>query len=64
MPVAVIPKDADAVQCTACGVTLDNFARLGVRRQVDCRCGAKVVVERREGERRRRIPLEKGRRRA
>lgn len=63
MPIAVIPKDANTVQCKACGATLDNFAKLGVRRQVDCQCGAKVIVDRREGERRHRHPVEKGRRR-
>ena len=64
MPIAVIPKSASAVECPECGATLENFARLGVRRQVGCKCGAGVVVDRREGERRRRIPLDKGRRRA
>jgi DNA-directed RNA polymerase subunit RPC12/RpoP len=64
MPIAVIPKSADSVTCPACSRTLDNFARLGVRRQVDCQCGAKVIVDRREGERRARLPAQKGRRRA
>jgi DNA-directed RNA polymerase subunit RPC12/RpoP len=64
MAIAVIPKNVDAVGCATCGRTLDNFARLGVRRQVDCQCGAKVVVDRREGERRTKRPPAKGRRRA
>jgi len=62
MRIAIIPKRADFASCTACGRTLDNFARFGVRRQVDCQCGAKVVVDRREAERRARLPVEKGRR--
>jgi hypothetical protein len=64
VPVAVIPKSADAADCAVCGRMLENFARLGVRRQVDCQCGAKVVVDRREAERRLRRPSGTGRRRA
>lgn len=47
MPTVIIPKTADSVACPACGSKLDNLAKLGVRHQVDCRCGAKVIVERR-----------------
>ncbi len=50
MPTIIIPKNADSVPCPACGAKLDNLAKLGIRHQVDCRCGAKVVVERREGD--------------
>jgi len=64
MRVAVIPKSAHSVDCPECGRTLENLARLGVRRQVGCHCGAKVIVDRRERERRKRLPREKGRRRA
>jgi DNA-directed RNA polymerase subunit RPC12/RpoP len=50
MPTVIIPKSADSVACPACGAQLDNLAKLGVRHQVDCRCGAKVIVERREAD--------------
>jgi len=64
MRIAVIPKSAHFVDCPECGRTIENFARLGVRRQVGCRCGTNVIVDRRERERRTRLPVEKGRRRA
>jgi DNA-directed RNA polymerase subunit RPC12/RpoP len=50
MPTIIIPKNANSVACPDCGAKLDNLAKLGVRHQVDCRCGAKVVVERREAD--------------
>ena len=50
MVTVVIPTDATEVQCPSCGVVLHNLAPLGVRHQVDCQCGADVVVERREAD--------------
>jgi len=50
MRTVIIPKTADSVPCPACGAKLDNLAKLGVKHQVDCRCGAKVIVERRESD--------------
>ena len=50
MPTVIIPKTADSVACPACGAKLDNLAKLGVKHQVDCRCGANVIVERREAD--------------
>jgi DNA-directed RNA polymerase subunit RPC12/RpoP len=48
MPNVIIPKNANSVACPSCGAKLTNLAKLGVRHQVDCRCGAKVIVERRQ----------------
>ena len=50
MPTVIIPRSADSVACPACGAKLDNLAKLGVTHQVDCHCGAKVIVERREAD--------------
>ena len=50
MPTVIIPKKAVSVSCPLCGSKIDNLAKLGVRHQVDCRCGAKVIVERREAD--------------
>ena len=50
MPTVIIPKNSNSVSCPSCGAKLDNLAKLGVRHQVDCRCGAKVIVERRQAD--------------
>jgi len=48
MRTVIIPKNAESVACPACGSKLDNLAKLGVKHQVECRCGATVIVERRK----------------
>ncbi len=47
MHTVVIPANAYKVPCPNCGQVLLNLQPLGVRRQVGCKCGARVVVERR-----------------
>lgn len=43
----VIPAKANSVPCPNCGLVIHNLAKFGVRHQVDCACGTKVIVERR-----------------
>jgi DNA-directed RNA polymerase subunit RPC12/RpoP len=47
MITVVIPRDSSAISCVNCGHMLYNLAKLGIHHQVDCQCGAKVVVDRR-----------------
>lgn len=51
MNTVVIPADAQVIRCPRCGTVLHNLQKLGVRHQVGCRCGAKVIVDRRGTER-------------
>jgi transposase len=59
MVTVVIPPTATSVPCPNCGLVIHNLAPLGIRHQVGCKCGAKVIVERRKADqmiRRRQAP--------
>ena len=45
--IIVIPRESSEINCANCGHILYNLAKLGIQHQVDCQCGAKVVVDRR-----------------